>query len=62
MRMLLSLIVIIYLIGVGVVLSPTILSKWSSASASDLASSASQALPGALAWPARALRSVESQG
>lgn len=62
MRMLISLIVIIYLIGVGVVLSPTILSKWSSATASDLASSVSQSLPGALAWPARAFHSVVNPG
>ena len=62
MRMLLSLIVIIYLIGVGVVLSPTIQSKWTSTSASDLATSVSQSLPGALAWPARAFHSVVGEG
>jgi hypothetical protein len=37
MRALIALAVIIYLVGVGVALSPTIQAKWNSASASDLA-------------------------
>ena len=49
MRALISLIVIIYLVGVGVALSPTIQAKWNSASASDLATSVGQALPNAIA-------------
>ena len=54
MRMLISLVVIVYLVGVGVVLSPTIQSKWNSGTAAELSSSIVGALPGALAWPAGA--------
>jgi hypothetical protein len=54
MRLLLALIVIIYLVGVGVVLSPTIRSTWDSEPASALADHVIQALPVALAWPVRA--------
>ena len=36
MRALIALIVIIYLVGVGVALSPTIQAKWNGASASEL--------------------------
>jgi hypothetical protein len=55
MRLLLALIVIIYLVGVGVVLSPTIRSGWSSDPASVLTDHIVQALPDALAWPVRAV-------
>jgi hypothetical protein len=58
MRAIIALIVIIYLVGVGVVLAPTIQGKWNGASASDLAASVGQALPDALAWPARVFRGV----
>jgi hypothetical protein len=53
MRILLSLIVIVYLIGIGVALSPTIAAK-DNAPATELATSVVQALPSAFAWPARA--------
>jgi hypothetical protein len=62
MRALIALIVIVYLVGVGVVLSPTVRDKWSSATASDLASSVGQDLPFALAWPARVYRTVADRG
>jgi hypothetical protein len=58
MRAIIALIVIVYLIGVGVVLAPTIQSKWSSVPASELAASVWQALPNALAWPASAYHSI----
>ncbi len=58
MRSLIALIVIVYLVGVGVVLSPTIQAKWSTVSASELASSVAQALPGALGWPAGVYRNL----
>jgi hypothetical protein len=58
MRLLLAILLIVYLVGVGVVLSPTVRSTWSSAPASTLAESVAQALPNALAWPARAAREV----
>ena len=56
MRLLLALILIIYLVGVGVVLSPIIRSTWNSEPASALAEHVIQALPDALAWPVRAVR------
>ncbi len=54
MRLLIALIIIVYLVGVGVVLSPIVRSSWNSAPASVLAESVVQALPDALAWPVRA--------
>jgi hypothetical protein len=59
MRLLLALIVIIYLVGVGVILAPTVGSKWNSEPASGFAESVAQALPDALAWPVRAARNVK---
>jgi hypothetical protein len=58
MRLLLALIVIIYLVGVGVILSPTVRSEWNSAPASVLAENIARELPDALAWPVRAARGV----
>jgi hypothetical protein len=58
MRAIIALIVIVYLVGVGVVLAPTIQAKWSSAPASDLATSVGQALPNALAWPVSTYHSI----
>jgi hypothetical protein len=54
MRFLIAIIVVIYLVGVGVVLSPTIRSTWDTETASALADHVIQALPSALAWPVRA--------
>ncbi len=62
MRAIIALIVIVYLVGVGVVLAPTIQGKWSSASAADLTSSVGEALPNALAWAARVFRNVTGRG
>jgi hypothetical protein len=56
MRLLLGIIVIIYLVGVGVVLSPIIRSTWDTEPASALADHVVQALPDALAWPMKAAR------
>ena len=53
MRLLISLVLIVYLVGVGVALSPTFREKWNSAPASELAASVWVALPVALAWPMR---------
>jgi hypothetical protein len=58
MRLLLALIIIIYLVGVGVVLAPTVRSTWNSEPASVLADNVVKALPGALAWPVRAAHAV----
>ena len=62
MRALIALIVIVYLVGVGIALSPTIKAKWNSASASDLATSVRQALPNAVAWPAKIYHSITDRG
>ena len=51
MRAIIALIVIIYIVGIGVALSPTIEAKWSGGTASDFATGVAQALPGAVAWP-----------
>jgi hypothetical protein len=58
MRLLLAVIVMIYLVGVGVVLSPVIRATWNSEPASVLAGDIAQALPDALAWPLKAARGV----
>jgi hypothetical protein len=55
--MIISLVAIIYIVGIGVVLSPTVQTKWSGASASDFTSSVLGALPYAAAWPVRVFRS-----
>jgi len=62
MRVLIALLVIIYIVGVGVVLSPTIETKWKGASASDLATSVAQALPNAVAWPVTVYHGMTSRG
>lgn len=58
MRTFIALIVIVYLVGVGVSLSPAIREKWSSAPASELTAGIGGALPNALAWPVRAYHSI----
>ena len=62
MRGLIALIVIIYLVGVGVALAPTVESKWRSAPAAEFADSVGRNLPYALAWPARAFLSIAGRG
>ncbi len=62
MRAVIALIVIVYLVSVGVVLSPVIRAEWNSASASNLAASIAQALPNALAWPAGVYHSMTDHG
>jgi hypothetical protein len=62
MRLFIALIVIIYLVGIGVELSPTIQAKWNGASASDLVTSVVQELPNAMAWPVRVFRRITQRG
>ncbi len=62
MRALIALILIVYLVGVGVALSPTVRAKWNSAPASDLAASVGQDLPYALTCPARVYQSITDHG
>ncbi|MEP6827943.1 MAG: hypothetical protein ABJA10_07700 [Aestuariivirga sp.] len=56
MRTLLSLVVIVYLVGIGVELAPTFRANWSTAPASQLAANIVQELPSALSWPAAVYR------
>ena len=58
MRAIIALIVIVYLIGVGVTLAPTIQGKWNTATAAELTASVGQALPTAFAWPVTAYHSI----
>jgi hypothetical protein len=58
MRLLLAIIVIIYLVGVGVVLSPVIRSTWNTEPASVLTDHVVQVLPEALAWPVKAAHAL----
>jgi hypothetical protein len=58
MRMLIVLIVIIYLIGVGVALAPTVEGKWNTATAAELTATVGQALPHAFAWPVAAYHNI----
>ena len=62
MRALIALILIVYLVGVGVALSPAIQDKWDKASASELATEVAHALPAAFAWPARVFQSGAERG
>ena len=62
MRSVLAVILITYLVGVGLILWPTIQSKWSVAPASDLSASIDRELPYALAWPARLVHELEASG
>jgi hypothetical protein len=62
MRALIALVVIVYLVGVGVALAPTIQAKWNTASASDLAASVAHDLPNAIAWPTRAFHNATARG
>jgi hypothetical protein len=58
MRTIIALAVVIYLIGVGVVLAPTVSGKWNSGTAAELSGSIVQALPKAFAWPVTAYRQM----
>jgi hypothetical protein len=62
MRLLIALIVIVYIVGIGVVLSPTVRAEWSGAPASGFATSVAQALPNAVAWPVRVFQSGTKRG
>jgi hypothetical protein len=47
----LTLLVIVYLVGIGVVLAPTVQGKWNTGTASDFVGQILQELPVAAAWP-----------
>jgi hypothetical protein len=54
MRMVIALLVMVYLIGVGVVLAPTVSGKWNSGTPAELSASVVQQVPSAFAWPVAA--------
>jgi hypothetical protein len=56
--MLFTLLVIVYLVGVGVMLAPTIKANWNTTTASQFVESIVAELPRALSWPASAYRRI----
>jgi ABC-type arginine transport system permease subunit len=60
MRVLVTLLAIIYLVGIGVALAPTVRANWQS-STSALYTNVVRALPEAFAWPATAIRSLRAR-
>ena len=51
MRGMLTLLVFVYVIGIGVVLAPTVQGEWNTGTASEFFGSIVQELPVAGAWP-----------
>ncbi len=62
MRTLIALLIIVYLVGVGVVLAPTVKAKWNTASTSQFVASLATEMPTALAWPAAVFRGTTQRG
>jgi hypothetical protein len=54
MRTIFAVLIIIYLIGVGVVLAPTISGKWNNGTPAELSASVLEVLPLAFSWPVTA--------
>jgi hypothetical protein len=50
-RTFIALLVIVYLVGVGVMLQPSVSTKWNTATAADMFGGIWAELPRALAWP-----------
>jgi hypothetical protein len=62
MRFVVAILLIVYLIGVGVVLAPTIRANWSSASTEVFFGSIANDMPRALEWPALVYRHAVDRG
>jgi hypothetical protein len=58
MRVLITLLLIAYLVGVGVALAPTMKSNWNTVPASQFVERVVAELPRALSWPVNAYHSV----
>jgi hypothetical protein len=58
LRGLLSVLAVVYLIGVGVALVPTVRDNWNHATVSQIFVSVVLDLPRAVGWPARAYRDL----
>jgi hypothetical protein len=62
MRLVIALLLIVYLVGVGVTLAPTVRANWTTVPASEFFDKVVTELPRALSWPVTAYRSItESQ-
>ena len=61
MRLLLALLIIVYLVGIGVVLSPTIDAKWNSGTASEFVAGVWAELPRAMSWPVTLYRNMADE-
>jgi hypothetical protein len=61
MRALIAMIVVVYLVGVGVALAPTIRDNWTVVPASVLLTNVSKEMPRALAWPSIAYHSIMAE-
>jgi hypothetical protein len=62
MRMFIALLVVVYLVGIGVVLAPTVEAKWNTGSTSQFVTSIATEMPTALAWPATIYRKSTARG
>jgi hypothetical protein len=62
MRTLIAFLAVVYLVGVGVVLAPTVKAKWDTASTSQFVASVANEMPSALAWPAAVYRNTTERG
>jgi hypothetical protein len=58
MSTLIALLLIIYLAGVAVVLTPLVQADWNNVPASEFAADVARHMPRALAWPEAAYRSM----
>jgi hypothetical protein len=58
MRLVLTLLLMVYLVGVGVVLAPIVSTRWNSEPVSTFTESVAQALPNALIWPVRFVQDI----
>ncbi len=58
MRVVIAILLIIYVIGVGVELAPSVWSGWSTGNGSLMLGAITRALPEALAWPVLVYRSI----
>ena len=61
MRLLISLVVIVYLVGVGVVLAPVFQNNWNQSTAAQMSGNVAQALPRALLWPVGVYRRLAGE-
>jgi hypothetical protein len=61
MRAIIGMFAIIYLVGVGIALTPTVQANWSTVPTSQLFGRVATELPKAVSWPATACRSISER-